>query len=343
MKSKFLASAALAATLWLVACGDEKNPNTPEEQPCTECGALPESSSTTFPANEISSSSVSEPVSSDSSTPATGDESCTPSPVTYPQEKFVDIGEVYKNIQCNEKVVFIVRHAQREASINSQSALTEDGYEAAVKAGNKMPGTEPFKYIFSGMVRTYQTAAGIAVGRGETACTTGYAPDEDGAEHFAVACTPQFNPDTLTQLKDGWYLKDKEIRDAYIAADTANYLKNSNVMITDWVYEGNYADAFYDLDARSKEFLALLVKDYKDMPKYTLAASHDQVLMPLTAWATDKKIDIKLHDPNSRNWLNYLAGVAVIVNDKNEQRYVAIKGMDDNVLPDGTVYDGGIQ
>jgi len=349
MKSKnfayksMVAAISMAAAFSFTACGDEPTSASPSgNEPTT----VSSSSIANVPVSEgvVSSSS---PTSS-AATPATETANgCAagqvPTPVAFPQDKFNDIGEVYKNIQCNEKVVFIVRHGKRESQIGNLSSLTIDGYEDAVAAGQKLVGAEPFKYIFSGMVRTYQTAASIATGRGDVACTADYAEAEDGLDHLALTCTPEFKADTLTQLKDGWYLKDKTIRDAYIAADTTDYLKNSNVMITDWVYQGNYADAFYDLDERSKEFVALLVKDYNDMPKYTLAASHDQVLMPLTAWATDKKIDLKLHDPASRNWLNYLAGVAIIINDKNEQRYAAIKGMNDKVLPDGTVLDGGVQ
>ncbi len=338
MKSKLFSSTILASVVAagfaLTACGDNSNPGNAQDTP---------SSSSVAAGLNASSSSEAGVGNSSASAPTSSGSDCVASPVAFPQDKFVDIGEVYKNIQCNEKVVFIVRHGKRESQTGNLSSLTIEGYEDAVTAGQKLVGGEPFKYIFSGMVRTYQTAASIATGRGDVACTADYAEAEDGLDHLALTCTPPFAADTLPQLKDGWYTKDKAIRDAYIAADTTDYLRNSNVMITDWVYLGNYADAFYDLDERSKEFVALLVKNYNDMPKYTLAASHDQVLMPLTAWATDKKIDLKLHDVTSRKWLNYLAGVAIIINDKNEQRYVAIKGMNDKVLADGTVLDGGVQ
>lgn len=334
MKSKFFSSAILASVIAtgfaLTACGDDNNPgNAPT-------GNLGDSSSSMAPITGTSSSStgiIGGVSSSDAGQLVPPEQQANggcaagqvATPVDFPQDEFIDIGEVYKNIQCNEKVVFIVRHGKRESFVGSESALTEDGFEETVEAGKKMAGPEPFKYIFSGMTRTYQTALGFAVGRGEYTYEQTISLDADEVEHLAFV-SPTFMPDTLKQLKDGWYTKDKAIYDAYLKADTTGYLKNSNVMITDWVYEGNYADAFYDLDARSKEFLALIVKDYKDMPKYTLAASHDQLLMPLTAWATDKKIDLKLHDINSRKWLRYLAGVAIIINDKNEVRYVAVRG-----------------
>lgn len=320
-----LATVTLATTLAVIACGSDDPINSPNNDSCLEakCESVPISSSAMVPV--VTSSEASVPASSASvEDPATD---CVATPVEYPLNDFVDVGEIYKNTQCNEKVVFILRHGKREGYTGSLSALQEDGFESAQEAGAKMAGPEKFKYIFSGMVRTYQTAAGIAMGRGEVSCTSDYLEAEDGIDHFAVDC-PTFQADTLTQLKDGWFLKDKEIRDAYVARDSIN---NVNTMYTAWVYDGKYEDAFYDLDERSKEFLALLVKDYKDMPKFTVVASHDQVLMPLTAWATQKQIDLKLHDPTSRKWLNFLAGVAIIINDKNKVRYVAAKGMDSGV------------
>lgn len=324
MKSKIFSSAiiaplALVAGISLTACGDDKNPSS-------------------APAESSSSIAAEQPTSSESGStqtdPSAAIPGCAagqvPTPVNFVQDDFVDIGEVYKGIQCNEKVIFIVRHAEREPRTNSFSALTEDGFDAAKAAGARMSGTEPFHYVFSGMVRTYQTAAGIAAGRGEITCTTDYGETEDDLEHFIANC-PGFSPDTLKELKDGWFLKDNELLNKYAAEDSA-FIKessgNKNIMIASWVYEGKYTDAFYDLEERSLELISLFDTDYSTMPKYTLAASHDQALMPIVAWATNKQIDMKLHEKTSRKWLNYLAGVAIIINDKNEKRYVAIKGMD---------------
>lgn len=262
-------------------------------------------------------------------------------PVAFEQSKFNDIGDVYKNIQCDEKVVFIVRHAEREGFTGSVSALTEDGFEAAVNAGKKLVGEGKFKYIYSGMTRTMQTALGFAAGRGEVTYTTSYTVGEDDNEHFTVV-SPEFTADTIPALKDGWFRKDKDILAAYKVQDS---IKNENVMYAAWAYEGKYADAFYDLEERSLELINnYLISDYTSMPKYTLVASHDQVLMPLTVWATGKQIDLKLHNVEApRNWLNYIAGIAIIINEKNELRYAPIKGMDDKVRPDGSIVDGGIQ
>lgn len=237
-------------------------------------------------------------------------------PVEFPLNDFIDVGEVYKNIQCNEKVVFIVRHAEREAGIGSESPLTEDGKLEAQAMGAKLVGPEPFSFVHSGFLRTYQTALNISIGRGQ-------------AQILPDSTVLNFEDDTIPELADGWFLKDKVARDSVMEADS---IKNVNILYSMWAYEGAHPEIFYDLTERSEELIhSYLVKDYAQMPKYTVVASHDQVLMPLAVYATNKQIDLKLHDPNSRNWLNYIAGVAIIINDKNELRYVAVKGGEDGV------------
>ena len=237
-----------------------------------------------------------------------------PAPVIFPLNEFTDIGDVYKGIQCNEKVVFMIRHGERNRNTSGKEApLTEDGVEEAIAMGQKLIGPEQFHFIHTGFVRTYQTTLYTAVGRGQAQLL------EDGS---AIG----FTADTITQLTDGWFLKDKEKRDEYQAADSS--LKNVNVMYAAWAYEGLYSDVFYNLEERSQELLnTYVLNDIANLPKYTLIASHDQLLMPLLVYLTQKQIDLKLHNPTPpRNWLTFLAGVAIIINDKGEVRYAPVKG-----------------
>lgn len=329
MKSKFFSSMILASTvaagLTFTACGDDgKSATQPNDLSSSSIAAgLPNTdlSSSAGIVGDLSSSAgqVLPPEQQADAGCAAGQ---VATPVDFPLNDFIDIGDIYKSIQCNEKVIFIVRHGERERFTGNESALTEDGFAEAVAAGQKIVGAEPFKYIFSGMTRTYQTALGFAVGRGEETFEMTTVLDADEVEHLAFV-SPTFKPDTLKQLKDGWYVKDKDLQKEYEVRDS---IRNVQVMYTSWAYENAYADVFYDLNDRSLEILDLVVKDYATMPKYTLAASHDLVLAPLVIWATNKEIDIKIHDPSSNKWLNYLAGVAIIINDKNERRYVAVKG-----------------
>jgi hypothetical protein len=54
--------------------------------------------------------------------------------------------------------------------------------------------------------------------------------------------------------------------------------------------------------------------------------SHDEFVVPLIAWATNKTASIRYKW--GRWWVNYLTGLAIIVNSKNEVRYIGIKGLE---------------
>lgn len=367
-KAPMLAAAFVTAVaLNITACGDDsgsKTPAAPEEnQP--QQPADP----STNPSNPQSTSSSSNDAHCEAETPACGytpEQLCTmgqvqycagsqdsstqqptelytmntpceagvvPVPVEFPQDSFVDIGEVYKNIQCNEKVVFIVRHAQRDDQTGKESPLTHDGLEAAVAAGQKLVGPEKFRFVNSGFLRTFQTVYYMAIGRGQ------YQPSPAFFDSLAAwKVVPElengfvpaadFPVDTITQITDGWFLKDKNLRDQYAKRDS---ISNVNEMYSKWIYEGLYEDVYYNLDERCEEVLKkYLVKDYGEMPKYTLMGSHDQFLMPLISWATDKKINLIFRDRvlNQWRWVGFLSGLAIIINDKNEIRYAPIKGME---------------
>lgn len=331
-KTFFIAAISIAFFSALTACSDSESSSAPAQEttPTDTLQVAPQQTvpdTTTTPTTDTpptsSSSPVEEqPVSSNTEISSTSqnDSGCPEgaivTPAEFPLNNFIDVGEVYKKIQCNEKAVFIVRHAEREAGVGSESPLTEDGVLEAQAMGAKLVGPEEFSFVHSGFLRTYQTALNISIGRGQ-------------AQMLPDSTVLNFADDTIPELADGWYLKDKAARDSAMTADS---ITNVNVMYSMWAYEGAYPEVFYDLAERSEELIhTYLVKDYAQMPKFTVVASHDQVLMPLAVYATNKQIDLKLHDPNSRNWLNYIAGVAIIINENNELRYVAIKGGEDGV------------
>lgn len=350
-KAPILLAALLAAAMSFTACGDDSGSGTPNA-PVVDPGQQPTGpsvdpqnpSNTDTPVVPASSTSENVPVvqSSSSMVPSGSSETpvaeagCAagevPNPVIFPQDDFTDIGDVYKNIQCNEKVVFIVRHAERDASTSKESPLTLDGVEAAVAAGQKLAGPGEFKFVNSGFLRTFQTVYYIAIGRGQYPANPGFQDSlaawtvvTDLEEGFVVPTN--FPTDTITQITDGWYLKDKELREVYKTRDS---ISNVNQMYSLWIYEDMYQDVYYDLEERSKEVLnTYLIKDYSQMPKYTLMGSHDQFLMPLLSWATNKAINLIFLDENKQwKWVGFLSGIAIIINDKNEVRYAPIKGME---------------
>lgn len=356
MKSMFfkkvpLLIASAAATFCLFACSDDSNSTNdpvipPLEQPTDSIANPPAPNDPASSSSELTCDALipecgwdpidslvpfDPPAPSEPPAASVCPSGETPVPAVYPMDDFTDIGDVYKNIQCNEKVIFVLRHAERDADTGLESHLTMDGVEAALKAGQKIAGEGEFKFIHSGFLRTYQTAYYISIGRGQYQPSPAFA---DSVANWTVetefgkfVAPADFAQDTIKELADGWYLKDKDLRDQYKERDS---IGNVNLMLVKWIYEGMYQDVFYDLEERSKEILGYLVKDYSEMPKFSLAASHDQLLMPLVSWATDKKINLIFRDPNKTGirWLTFLAGLAIIINDKNEVRYVPVRGMD---------------
>ena len=354
-KVNLLSAFAVAATLNFTACGDDSSSDAPaapttdptlqqssssadnigssssDEQRCEalalECGYTPEQLCSL---GEVKYCPATEPTKPTEEGCAEGQ---TPSPVQFPQDSWTDIGEVYKNIQCNEKVVFIVRHAERDASTSNESPLTLDGVEAAVAAGAKLAGPGEFKFVNSGFLRTFQTVYYMAIGRGQYAAPAGFMDSlaawkvvTDLDEGFVP--DPKFPVDTISQITDGWFLKDKTLREQYKVRDSIN---NVNEMYSKWIYEGLYEDVYYNLEDRCTEVITkYLVKEYSELPKYTLMGSHDQFLMPLTSWATNKAINLIFRDEVLKEWrwVGFLSGLAIIVNDKNEIRYAPIKGME---------------
>ena len=359
-----VAALATAAALNLTACADDsssenapaapvvdpsqqpadpQNPTNPQQPTSSNSGEHCEAETLEcYTAAELCTMGMTEHCTPDNpaqgTTPSTpvADAGCAageaPSPVLFPQDTWTDIGEVYKNIQCNEKVVFIVRHAERDPSTSKDSPLTLEGIEAALAAGQKLAGPGEFKFVNSGFLRTYQTVYYMAIGRGQYQVDAAF---QDSLVNNALLPDPEFFQvradfpvDTITQITDGWFLKDKELREVYKTRDS---ISNVNEMYSKWIYEGMYEDVYYNLDERCNDVLKnYIVKDYSAMPKYTLMGSHDQFLMPLTSWATNKAINLIFRDYELKEWrwVGFLSGLAIIINDKNEIRYAPIKGME---------------
>ena len=67
------------------------------------------------------------------------------------------------------------------------------------------------------------------------------------------------------------------------------------------------------------------------MKKYTkerfvLLSSHDKLMVPLVAYCSNLNIELKKYEQGGK-WINYLAGVAIIVDKAGNRRYVAIRGL----------------
>lgn len=218
--------------------------------------------------------------------------------------KFTSIDKVFKALKEDEKVVFVLRHAERNSSSGKTSHLTEAGIFQAQSVGKKIASEEPAYYAHSEYVRTRETLENIAVGRGETGFTH---------EAFGV-------------LNGDWFIKSNDAYDVYKSKTTdGNY-----VSTTDWAYNGGYEDAFYDLDTRAKQFIdEFLVGIISNKARISIVATHDQFLVPLTVYASDRKINLRYFEDT--NWITYLAGIAVIVGSDGSVKTLPIKGLNSGI------------
>ena len=249
------------------------------------------------------------PLSSDSgSDPVDPAVPFVPEELVYDSIGFADIANAFHTVAPDEKVVFVLRHAERESGVGRETPLTENGILQAQSVGQKLVSADEFVYAHTAYVRTKETACNIALGRGQV-----------------QVCDDSFVSDTISELTGGWFIKDEDLRDSYVSSTGKD--TNTSVIVSLWAYDGQFADAFYDLEERSREVInTYLIKDYAEMPKAKVIISHDEFVVPLIAWATNKTASIRYK--RGRWWVNYLTGLAIIVNSKNEVRYIGIKGLE---------------
>lgn len=293
MKLKNLLVLAVPAFFWAACSSDSES--TPAQPPVP---------------TEISSASVDGvPLSSDAgSDPVDPAVPFVPEELVYDSIGFADIANAFHTVAPDEKVVFVLRHAERESGVGRETPLTENGILQAQSVGQKLVSADEFVYAHTAYVRTKETACNIALGRGQV-----------------QVCDDSFVSDTISELTGGWFIKDEDLRDSYVSSTGKD--TNTSVIVSLWAYDGQFADAFYDLEERSREVInTYLIKDYAEMPKAKVIISHDEFVVPLIAWATNKTASIRYK--RGRWWVNYLTGLAIIVNSKNEVRYIGIKGLE---------------
>lgn len=369
MKKFALLPISLAAAFALSACGDDSSSGpdpTPASSAALSSDATPASSSGTGPA-QVSSSDATAPVSSSGITPASSsdmlppessagepvastvewemgstglpDLGCVLEPLSFgggqkvtcggefmgnliddPAEtfdinaatysSFVGISSILAAIQPTDKAVFLMRHGDRTASTDVDGILTGLGYEQAKSVGAKIAANaafaaEPIVYWHSEVPRTLQTCMGIAFGRGEATL-----------KHVA-----------LKELNGSWFEKDSErikaIQDSIPG-------KSIYEVISKWTYTDVFSDGYYDLNTRAQQFIdEIIVGKIAKENRISIAISHDQMIYPLVVFATQRTLEMKFYEDKS--WLNFLAGIAVIVKADGSTKVIPVRGLDSGV------------
>ena len=214
---------------------------------------------------------------------------------------FVSIRSVMDGLAEGEKVVVMLRHAERGDDYSSTGPLNDNGIKQARTLGEKLQGYGDIYYAASSAFRTHQTCNNIAKGSGQ-------------ADTLA---------DTLEFLGGTWFVKDTVAYERY-----KNDHNGSWNVTSKWLYEGSYADAFYDLAPRSTEYLDdhLIPAFERSGRRYGIFISHDLLIIPLVSYFSKNSIDLKYY--SNKRWLNYLAGIAVVLRPDGSRRFYAVKGLD---------------
>ena len=233
-----------------------------------------------------------------------------PSPeIVLDKDGFATVADVYKSLASDEKAVFIIRHSEREDDVALETELTANGIQMAQDLGATLKSEEEFSYVTSGFVRTNETANQISKGRGE-------------------ATLPKLI--TNYDITGNWFLKISA--DSLAKQATALGLKGSSVeLMARWAYEGGYPEIFYEMEPRAQEFMqTVILKNLRKWKRVTIMVSHDIFVMPLAVFGSQKKVALKYYE--DYHWINYIAGLAIIVDAQNNLRYIPVKGAESGVI-----------
>ena len=229
--------------------------------------------------------------------------------IVLDKDGFATIADVYKSLASDEKAVFIIRHSEREDDVALETELTANGIQMAQDLGATLKSEEEFSYVTSGFVRTNETANQISKGRGE-------------------ATLPKLI--TNYDITGNWFLKISA--DSLAKHATALGLKGSSIeLMARWAYEGGYPETFYEMEPRAQEFMqTVILKNLSKWKRVTIMVSHDIFVMPLAVFGSQKKVALKYYE--DYHWINYIAGLAIIVDAQNNLRYIPVKGADSGVI-----------
>ena len=218
-------------------------------------------------------------------------------------QEFEDVADVLKNIAAGEKVIFILRHAERTDDTGKNGHLTDNGKKQSQSVGAKFKG-EDIYFANSTYTRSYETCSNVATGAGITSLVS----------------------DTIPELDGAWFEKDESKFENYKNSDGGGW-----VVTSAYAYKGSYTDAFYPLKSRGEEFITEVVKPrFEKVNKVAVWISHDMLVVPLAVFCTDGKVNLRYFD--TKQWINYLAGVAIIMGADGSIRYVPVKGLSSGTM-----------
>lgn len=218
--------------------------------------------------------------------------------------EFQSVSNVLNQVQPNQKLILVLRHAERGDDFSKWGQLTQNGIQQSRELGRKLKNGVPAFYGHSPFLRTKDTGRYIAMERGDIA---------EGAELQ--------NSVELESLGDDWYVKDMNQHE-----QDKNQMGGGWQLFSKWAFEGGYEQGMYDMASRSVELITQqLIPSIPSEYSMGIFISHDKVLVPLVAYCTDRKVDLRYWQ--NGKWTENLQGIAIIVNEDGSRKYIPVDGL----------------
>jgi broad specificity phosphatase PhoE len=346
---------AVFISVVIAGCGDDSSNSTPSAPATTDPVVTPSDSTTTNPVTDPVKDPSADPATNPSTDPATDpvtnpenptqnptttdttakdpvvnpDTSTTPTdPVTKvtvnrdpaaaglvlaaDSNGFYDVGDIYKAVPAESKIVFVLRHAERESGLGKESPLTEVGVQQALDVGAKLASDETFYFASTDFLRTRTTAEKIAEGHGQLAAVVEARDDIIYGSYFLTV--PSDTLDALVSKRGGSF--------RYVSQWAYGQPFSNNYAIQHGV-----ATYFYDLFERGDQFInEVVLANLPTWKRVNVLITHDLLTEPLAVYASNRTIDLKTYE--SFRWINYVAGIAVIVDASGAVTVLPAKGVD---------------
>jgi len=228
--------------------------------------------------------------------------------LTADADGFYDVGDIYKAVPADGKIAFVLRHAERESGLGKESPLTAVGEQQALDVGAKLASEEQFYYASTDFLRTRTTAKNIASGHGEASAVVDTLSIIDGGYFLMV---PSDTLDALVSKRGGSF--DYVSRWAYDVPFKNAYVKKYLAQ-----YEAETGHGyFYDLFERGDQFVnEVILANLPNWKRVNVLISHDLLTEPLAVYASNRTVNLRTYEADEEGryrWINYVAGIAVIV------------------------------
>ena len=175
--------------------------------------------------------------------------------------------------------------------------------------GTKFAGDETFYYASTDFVRTRATCENIAAGRGETGVEVVTWSDINGGYFLTV---PSDTLDALVAKRGG--------NPRYIAQYAYG------VPYTNAAVAAVIPAYFHDFFQRGNQFInEVIVANMPSWKRVSVLVSHDMLVAPLIILVSKRTVDLKIYE-TANHWVNYLSGIAVIVDEAGVVTALPVRG-----------------